>query len=163
MKQFTVTELREIGKQVSMRYVERDNTFVGSHVTFNLTTGKAWSYEWYELARYEHGKTYINSHNYSISTCKHRHKIIKLFALLGVDAYGPWVVAPKGLNNPAEAVKYHKARIIELQKLFTKPRVRKITKIKAQKWIKDHQDQIETIRKMNVAAQFRAELSEVLK
>jgi hypothetical protein len=165
MKQFTVNELREIGKQVSMRYVERDNRFVSSNVTFDLNTGKAWSYKWYELARYDQGKSYINSYNYSNSTAKHKNKIAKLFDLLGLGGYtyAKWVEAPQGLNNPEDAIKYHKTKIIELQNLFTKPRVRLTTKLNAMADISIHQSQIEIIERMDVVSQIITEIDEVLK
>lgn len=104
-RQQKIAELEIKMAQLSIRnisgiaYKTKSNYFSSSsgRCGYNPETGDGHSYDWYDLTKVINGQLVLNSHRYSMQTCKHIHSMRALFADLGLKYIE--VEAPKGLQN----------------------------------------------------------------
>ena len=61
-----------------MRYMKRSNSYKASNFQFFVDTKKAYSWDWWLFSTIHKGKLIFNNCFYSMSTCKHQSKALKL-------------------------------------------------------------------------------------
>ena len=111
-----------------------------------MPNGDAFSYDWYMLGKFiGNGRYLINDYNYSNTTLKHRHNLLKLLDY-GKNIELIYVEAPKGLNNVTIAIEYNLTKLKETKEKLIKPRSRQTTKEKLIKQIEKIENDIKLLK-----------------
>ena len=127
-----------------MRYRKRDNTMIGSNVTFGLDDQSGWSYGWWQVSKLIGDTIVFNQYFYGQATSGHQCKIRRL---LNAEYKVLVVEAPDGLQVGLEpCIMYHKRLIVELEEQIAKPRTRRTTNERRRQDISQHRDKIEALR-----------------
>lgn len=111
-----------------MKFYKKSNTYKNStgSLTFDLTTGKGYSYDWYRIIE-RLGDIYaLNTYNYSPSTIKHISRIRSILNELNLKYVT--LDAPNGLDR-SESINNHYNHLIDMNnKKIAKPRTQTKTK-----------------------------------
>ena len=108
-----------------MKYYKTLKQYKASNLVYDEIARKAFSYEWYQLARQFGDTMIVNTYRYSPSTQRHAYKIRQLFDLLGIQYIT--LDAPDGLQSLESAREFYRDKIASIQALINKPRSRKDT------------------------------------
>ena len=128
-----------------MKFYTRLNQYKVQNLVFYPDIGKAVSYDWYDIAKKINGKWVINDYSYSITTLKHRSKIISLFYNLGIEI-DHHIEAPRGLQNLSDAISWYEILIKNLKEEIARPRSQKLKNAKRLLKIEEHKKTIKLIK-----------------
>lgn len=118
-----------------MKYFKRANitkNYNGS-LKFDHNNNKAYSYDWYEIARIESAEyAILNTYRYSSTTCKHVHQM-RSFIIneLGISNIVE-IEAPKGLQSIDSLIEHYNRLIKDLESQIAKKGTRKTKNIERQ-------------------------------
>lgn len=128
-----------------MKYYPKLKMFKNSNATNTFDGFEARSFSWYVYAYVINGKTWICQNTYSPTTSKH---MSDFRSLVGYDTEKTEILAPRGLNNLADARRAIKGRIEELETELKSKRVRKreerLNRIEELKVMLTHCDELES-------------------
>lgn len=110
-----------------MKFYKKLNQYKASNLVYDLNSNKAYSYEWYELAKCVDSQMILNTYNYSPTTLRHMYKLRTLFDSLNINYVE--IEAPRGLQDMVTSIFYYTELIHELNKKINNPRSRKSTNL----------------------------------
>ena len=126
LHELTLNEKQALAKKAQAKYIKRSDTIKSSNFDFNLSTCKAYSYDWWCFVTKVNGLVIFNQTTYSQTTCRHQSKALRILDykydlklnftrknLNGLES---------ALNNEIENCKH---AIKELIATIRKPRTRK--------------------------------------
>lgn len=133
---------------LSLKYYPRLHQFKAANVKFNPENLQAYSYDWWRFVEKMGPFLVFNNFRYSVSTSKHQNKVSSLLDQLGFETDFSFE-APDGLQNLDSAIKHYERKITSLREEIAKPRSHK-AKNDERRWeIKNHQETIKIIKKLN--------------
>lgn len=123
-----------------MKYYKKLKQYKASNLKYDENSKIAYSYDWYQVAKFINNKMILNTFNYSATTLRHVYKIRKLFDDLGIEYLT--LEAPQGLQNLESSLEYYKDCIGNLRTKINNPRSRKSTNVERSQEIDNLQEKI---------------------